>query len=308
MSTVLQGELRAIHMALQYVQGRANVLKVCAILTDCKAALEKIRGLKKPTYTVVSIREKIQDTQSQGISIKWYWVKAHRDDNGNKRAEEQAKEAANDRERRTGFNKIPLSVIKDKTKAELKLKWQARWRGAIAGRMTANFLPSVNVSEKIRQTITYQVTQLITDHGNMGAYLFHRKLAAQPMCECEGGLENSEHILFHGPLETEARNEARTKMQQSNLEWPCNFTEVRQLADKVKWWEALATFAARIDRLTTDSNSDTDREGPRSEYTEAKQREERRMAGQNGCGWIHQRRHPNTKEPATSRTTRQARR
>lgn len=137
-------------------------------------------------------------------------------------------------------------------------------------------MPSVNVCEKIRSTITYQVTQLITDHGNMWAYLYHRKLAAQPTCECEGGPKYSEHILFHCPLETEARNEAKTKMQKYNLEWPRNFTEVKRLADKIRWWEALATFAAKVERLTTDGNNGTDREGSGSESTAAKQRKERR--------------------------------
>ncbi|GLV30476.1 ribonuclease H1, partial [Carabus blaptoides fortunei] len=250
LSTALQGELRAIQMGVQYALTKAGVMKECAILTDCKAALEKIRGLRKPTETVINIRELIQEAKTRGMQVTWFWVKAHKKDKGNARADELAKQAANDREAMVGFDRIPTSVIKSKTKAELRQKWQARWKDGATGRTTANFIPTVNIGEKIRTKITYQVTQLITDHGNMGAYLYYRKLAAQPMCECEGGRENSEHIL--------------------------NMLEVRRLAEKIKWWETLAAFAAKVERLSTDGNSGTDREGSGSESTAAKQREERR--------------------------------
>ncbi|GLV43787.1 ribonuclease H1 [Carabus blaptoides fortunei] len=196
LSTALQGELRAIQMGVQYALTKAGVMKECAILTDCKAALEKIRGLRKPTETVINIRELIQEAKTRGMQVTWFWVKAHKKDKGNARADELAKQAANDREAMVGFDRIPTSVIKSKTKAELRQKWQARWKDGATGRTTANFIPTVNIGEKIRTKITYQVTQLITDHGNMGAYLYYRKLAAQPMCECEGGRENSEHILM----------------------------------------------------------------------------------------------------------------
>lgn len=91
-----------------------------------QSGLEKIRGPKKPSETTVCIRVIIQEMQTQGIRIHWYWVQAHMSNRGNKKADELAKQAANDKEATVGFNIIPLSVNKSKTKAELKLKWQAR--------------------------------------------------------------------------------------------------------------------------------------------------------------------------------------
>lgn len=69
MSTALQGELRAIEMALQYVETRTKVTRTCAVITDSKAALEKIRSLRKPTNTTINIRELIRDISSQGTKI-----------------------------------------------------------------------------------------------------------------------------------------------------------------------------------------------------------------------------------------------
>lgn len=112
-------------MAMQYVLTKAGVMRECAILTNCKATLEKIRGLKKPTETIVNIRELIQEAQAQGLEVTWYWVKAHKKNKGNERADELAKQAADDEGATVGFNRTPTSVIKTKTKAELRQKWQA---------------------------------------------------------------------------------------------------------------------------------------------------------------------------------------
>lgn len=87
-------------------------------------------------------------------------------------------------------------------------EWELRWQTADTGRWTNRVIPSATEWIRKSRELTFHMTQLLTGHGNMRAYLHRIGRATSPNCQACGVPEDAEHILLDCRRWTRERAEA----------------------------------------------------------------------------------------------------
>lgn len=87
-------------------------------------------------------------------------------------------------------------------------EWQQRWDAGPGGRFTHEFFPHI-AARKEAAFISpgYEITQLLTGHGNFSGKLHYFRRRDSPSCPCGYEEETAEHVLRECPLHHGARQE-----------------------------------------------------------------------------------------------------
>jgi len=76
------------------------------------------------------------------------------------------------------------------------IKWQSQWNSTEKGAQCQSFFPVVVQRLKMKRPITLEFTAIITGHGKTKSYLHRFKLADNPTCLCNEGVQTPEHITY----------------------------------------------------------------------------------------------------------------
>ncbi|KAG7196556.1 hypothetical protein KM043_016491 [Ampulex compressa] len=105
------------------------------------------------------------------------------------------------------------------TKATMT-EWQQRWDRASAGRWTHHIIPDIRKwTGRNHGLVTFQLTQVLTGHGNFRSYLHRIKVMSSLECPAGPGAdEDVGHVLFQCPCSRE-RWDGVVTLATSIIDW-----------------------------------------------------------------------------------------
>ncbi|GJQ66528.1 hypothetical protein Trydic_g4514 [Trypoxylus dichotomus] len=241
-----QAELVAINAAVKYV--KVMQVERATLFTDSLSVLQALRGMRKPTELLLQTWKLIRE-----VNVELVWTRAHVGTQGNERADELAKEAAADADDGTllAYAFASEKTVKSAIAKESQREWQTRWENAANGRWTKRFIGDANKFGKLGVALSYQATQLVTGHGNFGAYLHRIGRRDSADCEC-GGEDTAGHVLFDCPYTEDWRSRTETEAINACLRWPRNEGEIND-DQTAEWWTLFCSAVEKLDRLRHDN-------------------------------------------------------
>jgi hypothetical protein len=159
MATVFQAEIFAIGQSAHHLITHPEMLREITavdIITDSKAALMAVDCITTASKIVMDCMNAL-DKLGSLITVRLHWTKAHVGYEGNKKADQLAKEGT------TKINymaepllPVPKSWIRQKIQQTLLQEWTTRWLGNGEARQTKLFIPKPNakLTKKLLTCIT----------------------------------------------------------------------------------------------------------------------------------------------------------
>jgi len=81
------------------------------VFTDSRITLDSLHNTNNHAYLIEEIRKRLSRLEGTKWKIEFLWVEAHTGIFGNKIADRLAKEAAQSKDAKTAFNRIPISTL-----------------------------------------------------------------------------------------------------------------------------------------------------------------------------------------------------
>ncbi|XP_045484504.1 uncharacterized protein LOC123689264 [Pieris rapae] len=203
--TVYQAELAALVGAVREATAAGADVNICS---DSRSSLEAIAGGRSRNPRVVEIRSHLVESRKKGQNIRLHWVKAHVGTEGNERADELARAAAETSKVKAVHVEYPLSYIRKEVRRKTIEEWDKRYREGTTGGITKIFLKNVASAHKQLKEARFspEMAQILTGHGPFAEYLCRFKLKETPECECDSGVEQTiPHLLIECPIFASSR-------------------------------------------------------------------------------------------------------
>lgn len=123
-------------------------------------------------------------------------------------------------------------------------RWQQQWDAAEKGRWTHRLIPRIDVwLNRNHGEVNYYLTQMLSGHGCLRAYLYRFKHDDSPECpSCPGVAEDAEHVFFVCPRFNPQRNKLETIMTRRIQPE----TLVGAMLSSKAAWNATSTFATEV--------------------------------------------------------------
>lgn len=252
-SSVVQAELFAIFQGVKEITNKImkySNYRNYYICSDSRTALNLLANNKKHNSLARNIHDYIYNN-NQGSKFKFIWVKGHSDLKGNDQADKLAKQAT-----KLGLNvsysKVPESYLKNKINSILISEWQREWEIDDKGRHVFKFIPSISKFLQNKHfKITHQLTQLLTGHGGLNAYLRRFNIQTNENCDCGQNVPQTvDHLLFWCPHLDNDRTPLERRVLLDGHNWPC---EGNTLIDNRKIFLDLLTFLENTNLFHTSS-------------------------------------------------------
>ncbi|XP_076256104.1 uncharacterized protein LOC143193667 [Rhynchophorus ferrugineus] len=187
-------EFVAIRLAIDEVE-RLNLPGLVEITTDSRMANCWLEDTETRINKIAETQQRLVQMARRGkvISVKW---QKRLESTESTEADELARQATNLGDAELAeLCLVSQSTIKEEKKTEVHRRWQDYWDKSEKGRTLYKFCPKVGFETL---AVSNKATQLITGHGNLGAYIARFKLQdTTGQCQCGGGFEDIEHILFN---------------------------------------------------------------------------------------------------------------
>jgi len=94
---------------------------------DSRITLQLLQNKDKHTKFIEEIRTKIQEMEQREWRVEFRWIKARAGHRGNEMADQQAKEAARNKNIEECYIRIPKRVMMSEEKEQSVKWWQREW-------------------------------------------------------------------------------------------------------------------------------------------------------------------------------------
>jgi ribonuclease HI len=215
--SVFQAESYALFRAFLVLSGLMKDGDTARVCCDAKSVLA--------SFSRGGIEDKIlfdaynlwRSCRTRGI-IHVVWVKAHIGVPGNESVDLEAKRACDLRHQIT----LPFPVARSRAMclSVLKQQWQLEWDFSEKGRLTYEFVATVDLDVRLYSSA---LVQFMTGHGPFRANLFRFRIVHDASCRlCGFHTEDVPHLLFHcGDLRCQhARAALFQRAVVCGLAWP----------------------------------------------------------------------------------------
>ncbi|XP_023222702.1 uncharacterized protein LOC111624141 [Centruroides sculpturatus] len=243
-----QAESLAIYLAIDWILSNQHNWKnhSYGIFSDSRIAIQQIIKLNSTLPIVNDSIRKLQELTALNIRVDFHWIKGHSGITGNERADLLARKART-LASTTSYTGISKNYVKNEIHKIILKLWQSRWDNGDTGRLTHSFFPSPTDSMHDPRYTTFQLTQLLTGHGNLNSYLKRFLNKTDGQCNCDLKEEEEPvHVIFHCPFHITHRKKLAETVQANGLNWPCTLKDFT--IDKNNF-KALKKFAADIKKL-----------------------------------------------------------
>ncbi|XP_063628220.1 ribonuclease H-like [Cydia splendana] len=179
-STVYQAELLALCKATgEIIRHKA---KSFGVYSDSMAALQTVKNSQCLHPLAVEARENLRTSYLQGKAVHLHWIKAHAGLEGNERADQLAKEAAENSKRKPDYELCPVSFVKRSIRRDTLDEWNKRYATGDTASGTKLFFPNaITAYRTVRKMEATNIkTQLMTGHGGFAEYLNRFKCKESP--------------------------------------------------------------------------------------------------------------------------------
>ena len=204
-SSILLGELVAIHMTLDYLNTeiqKSQSIPDIHIFSDSQSAIGILELGWQPTqhkHTVAEIKQLIQHLEKRNTTVHISWTPGHANIKGNEEADRLAKEASS--EAATMTSESQIVTMADIKQAAIKLglsQWQRQWESSETGRSLFKYKPRVSDKSKIDipDTKSYRnIAKLRLGYNKLKDYQHKIGNTDNNLCTC-GEIETAEHYLI----------------------------------------------------------------------------------------------------------------
>ena len=187
------------------------------IVSDSQSALKAIiKSAAKSGQTIVQrVLDQVQSLNKWDVRVRLCWVPGHANNEGNKAADQLAKQAVStteDHDFRT-----PLSAYRKTVRQTIEKEWRDEWTASKNGKYLKKIDSGLPNKRALRlygcltRHETYLFTQLRSDHSWLFTYGKKRKFVDHDKCAC-GAVETVVHVLVDCPLLRELRQALRRKV------------------------------------------------------------------------------------------------
>ena len=173
----------------QEVKARQPTLWKLNIYTDSQAAIRAVAqpGTQSGQYILRDIVKKVDQLGTKDISISIHWIAAHKDVEGNKLADQAAKQAARAKDSGIQERRLLISSYKGVLRRRIMKEWENDWKNATAGRVMFRLEPKPNpkVLDKhqgIRRPLSSLITQIRTGKISLAKYFYSIGRADSQAC------------------------------------------------------------------------------------------------------------------------------
>jgi hypothetical protein len=161
--------------------------------------------------------------QQKGSEILFAINNGNHHMNGYELAKECAREGSI-AHRSIDFDKIPFNYIKRIIYEKSLLYWNNRWIQSSTGSLTREYFPTIMDRIRSKKIFypTFELTQMITNHGKFNSYLQRFNIKDYFGCEkCGAVFEDVKHLIFECPQYVQFREQLEVKVEE-NTQWPCD--------------------------------------------------------------------------------------
>ncbi|XP_067128373.1 uncharacterized protein [Centruroides vittatus] len=222
--TINQAESLALLKALQHINNKNHIYnydhKSIAIHTDSRVILHQVHNRNSKLPIIKNILHELDTTSCPSLVLRW--VRGHSGVKGNVQADLLAKKAITNLNN-CAYNRIPQCWVSRQLHSYIIDQWEYKWTSSTTGRTVFQFIPSVKKRLHYHHLVpTYELTQLITGHGNMGSYLVRFLNKGNGLCSCSSMTwEDSNHILYDCPNYDRERRTLIAAACEETIPWPC---------------------------------------------------------------------------------------
>ncbi len=132
-------------------------------------------------------------------------------------------------QRSIDYDLYPVSHLKRTIRQNNLEIWNNRWLSSTCCPITHKHLPTVFYRLRIKKVFhpNYCLTQFLTNHGKLNAYLERFKTRSDQTCShCIGETEDAEHVVFSCALYEDRLQQLIDKVIVQGFQWHCELKEL----------------------------------------------------------------------------------
>ncbi len=224
--SAFQASLLAILNTIEYIYNKGSCAE-CVIHVNSKAIKSALENSSSTSPLINNIYENYYRCHENDIHISFCSYTS--DDNKEiwSQVKKWSREAA-DSHNRICYDLSPKTYIRRQIFNKNIEEWETRWQNTTKGSITKQYIPTVSKRQQMKHFMpNLYITQAISGHGNVNAYLERFKVINSNNCDyCGNVVDSIEHrIYFCAHFETQ-RNHFRQIVERNGQSWPIKYEDM----------------------------------------------------------------------------------
>jgi hypothetical protein len=130
---------------------------------------------------------------------------------------------------RIEYDMIPIGYVKRTVREKTIELWDRRWQSSTTGAQTKKFFNTIQerIGAKKHFQSNYHLSQALTSHGSLYAYLHRFNIKDDAICGyCGTGYDDADHRIYDCEYFGRERQELIAQIESEGLIWPLRHSEL----------------------------------------------------------------------------------